>query len=399
MPDAARIGDLVEHALPPGLMPGPASPDVIIGYKPAWRGLPAAMVAGLQAAKDASDKTIETAEKATLAAAGTPGAPAAKTAEETTKATAATTMGTAISSAASSSGADTHTCAKPLPIPPHGPGVVIDGSKTVFINYLPACRKGDHVLEAVGPPNEIKMGEPTVIIGDDGDGSAAPPSPASGGGAVEGDGDGGDGGGGGGSGPSQGTAQGQAMSGARAAGAPFCQRCAEAAAARERAQAEGGSGGSGSGDSEGGASGGGASDGGGSSGGGKAAPPPKPQSTAQQKKFDLDAFLKAVNSHDHSAGAGTAGIIMQPMPKLTDPMMTIHASTFYSIHWHYSAGRKSTTSAPSPLIPEAQIKNSDGSFNPEAFIKLFNQHTHYDTGISKSTGPPKAPLDIKKFMK
>jgi len=101
---------------------------------------------------------------ATLAAAGTPGLPAAKAAEETTKATAATTMGSTITSAAG--GADIHTCATLLPAPPHGPGVVITGSMTVLINNLPACRQGDTILEAVGPPNTISMGLPTVIIGD-----------------------------------------------------------------------------------------------------------------------------------------------------------------------------------------------------------------------------------------
>ncbi len=130
---------------------------------PAWRGVPAAAAAMLQAAKQASDTAIKTAEAATLAAAGTPGAPAAKAAEETTKATCAASMGSAITSAAG--GADIHTCSTPLPVPPHGPGVVINGSATVIINGLPAARQGDTVLEAVGPPNSISMGCPTVIIG------------------------------------------------------------------------------------------------------------------------------------------------------------------------------------------------------------------------------------------
>ena len=98
-----------------------------------------------------------------MAAAGTPGAPAAKAAEEATKAAAAAAMGSAITSAAG--GADIHACTTPLPIPPHGPGVVIDGSATVLINNLPACRQGDTILEAVGPPNKIAMGLATVIIG------------------------------------------------------------------------------------------------------------------------------------------------------------------------------------------------------------------------------------------
>ena len=46
-----------------------------------------------------------------------------------------------------------------------GIGVVIDGSVTVLINGLPACRAGDTIIEALGPPNKIVMGLPTVIIG------------------------------------------------------------------------------------------------------------------------------------------------------------------------------------------------------------------------------------------
>lgn len=160
---AARITDNVAHPLPPVLTPGPGSPTVLIGFLPAWRGILAAAAPALQAAKQTSDIAIKTAEAATMAAAGTPGLPAAKAAEETVKATAASTMGSMITSAAA--GADIHMCATPLPIPPHGPGVVIDGSTTVMINNLPACRMGDTILEAVGPPNKIVKGEMTVLIG------------------------------------------------------------------------------------------------------------------------------------------------------------------------------------------------------------------------------------------
>jgi uncharacterized Zn-binding protein involved in type VI secretion len=117
----------------------------------------------LQAAKQVSDTAIKVAEAATVAAAGTPGAPVAKAAEEATKAAAAAQMGSMITSMAG--GADIHTCATPLPIPPHGPGVVIDGSQTVLINGLQASRMGDTILEAVGPPNKIVKGEMTVLIG------------------------------------------------------------------------------------------------------------------------------------------------------------------------------------------------------------------------------------------
>lgn len=161
---AARIFDPVAHPSPGVLMPGPGSPDVLIGGKPAWRGVPAGTAASLGAAKVTSDAAIKAAEAATLAAAGTPGYGAAKAAEETTKATAAASMGSTITSMAG--GADIHACTTPLPIPPHGPGVVIDGSPTVLINGLPACRQGDTVLEPVGPPDKIVLGLQTVIIGD-----------------------------------------------------------------------------------------------------------------------------------------------------------------------------------------------------------------------------------------
>ncbi|MBV9763683.1 MAG: PAAR domain-containing protein [Acidobacteriaceae bacterium] len=160
---AARVTDLVAHPLPPMLSPGPGSPNVLIGFLPPWRGVLAAAAAALQAAKQVSDAVIQTAEAATAAAAGTPGAPAAYAAEQATKAACLAQMGSMISSAAA--GADIHMCTTPLPVPPHGPGVVIDGSATVLINNLPACRLGDTVLEAIGPPNKIAKGEPTVIIG------------------------------------------------------------------------------------------------------------------------------------------------------------------------------------------------------------------------------------------
>lgn len=159
---AARITDNVAHPLPPVLTPGPGSMNVLIGFLPAWRGMPLAAVAALQAAKTAADTTIKSLEAATAAATG-PALPAAKAAEEAGKAAALASMSSAITSAAG--GADIHMCATPLPIPPHGPGVVIDGSATVMINNLPACRLGDTILEAIGPPNKIVKGEMTVIIG------------------------------------------------------------------------------------------------------------------------------------------------------------------------------------------------------------------------------------------
>lgn len=163
---AARVFDPVVHVTPGTLMPGPGSLNVIIGKKPAWRGVTAAVAGGLQAAKAASDARVTAYQAATLAAAGTPGAPAAKAAEEAGKAAEAAAMSAMISGAAA--GADIHMCVhmSPVPLPPpHGPGVVIDGSQTVLINGLPACRVGDTILEAFGPPDKIVMGEPTVVIG------------------------------------------------------------------------------------------------------------------------------------------------------------------------------------------------------------------------------------------
>jgi len=159
---AARLTDPTAHMMTP-LAPGPGSLNVMIGFLPAWRGVPLAAAGALQAAKTASEVRIKAAEAATLAAAGTPGAPAAKAAEETLKAAEATAMASTITSMAG--GADIHMCPMPLPIPPHGPGVVIDGSTTVMINNLPACRVGDTILEAIGPPNKIAMGCMQVLIG------------------------------------------------------------------------------------------------------------------------------------------------------------------------------------------------------------------------------------------
>src|SRR5690606_3524043 len=157
---AARILDNVAHPLPPVLTPGPGSSNVLIGFLPAWRGIPAAAAAALQAAKQASDITIQAAEAATTAAAGTPGAPAAYAAEQAAKTAALAALSSMISGMAGMS--DIHACTTPSPVPPHGPGVVIDGSATVLINNMPACRLGDTIIEPLGPPNKIVKGETTV---------------------------------------------------------------------------------------------------------------------------------------------------------------------------------------------------------------------------------------------
>ena len=168
MPPAARVADPTGHG-PPLL--GAGCPTVLIANMPAWRaiGNPGAMAA-VNSQKTTWDVTIKAAEAATLAAAGTPGLPAAKAAEEATKAAAAAAMSAAMMSAMAAGGGpggppDLHTCPVPLPIPPHGPGMVPQGSTTVKIGGLPAARQGDQLIEALGPPNSITMGCPTVVIG------------------------------------------------------------------------------------------------------------------------------------------------------------------------------------------------------------------------------------------
>lgn len=178
----ARLGDPVMHPAPP-VLTGPPAVTVLIGGQPAWKGIPLALGPGLQLAQQATESAIKVAENiaiaaqaAAVAAAGTPGAPAAvaaaaaaRLAAETLKASSAASMGAGIAAAAAG-GASIHTCATPWPIPPHGPGVVIDGSPTVLINNMPACRMLDTIVEAIGPPSKIMMGFPTVIVGNSGSG-------------------------------------------------------------------------------------------------------------------------------------------------------------------------------------------------------------------------------------
>jgi hypothetical protein len=176
---AARLTDPVVHPTPPALTGAPPALTVQIANLPAWKGVPLAAGAGLmgtQAAAQATLQNLETAaliaEAAAVAAAGTPGAPAAVTAAttarvlaETTKLSTAASMGASINAMAAAGGASVHACIMLWPIPPHGPGVVIDGSATVSIENAPACRMGDTIVEAIGPPNKIVMGCMTVIIG------------------------------------------------------------------------------------------------------------------------------------------------------------------------------------------------------------------------------------------
>ena len=176
---AARIADPVAHPLPPVLTGGPPAFTVLIGFMPAWKGVPLGAGAALQAAKQVSEAVVQTAENAANAASGTPAGPPARVAAEAAKTAAVAAMGAAISAAAGG-GASLHACTTPWPAVPHGPGVVIDGSPTVMIENMPACRLGDTIIEAIGPPNKITMGCPTVIIGDSGSGSSVNVEPMAG---------------------------------------------------------------------------------------------------------------------------------------------------------------------------------------------------------------------------
>lgn len=166
MPPAARITDLVVHPLPPVLTGGPTAINVIIGFLPAWRGIGAAVAAGLSSGKIESEKNIKKAELVTEAAkkVGNPMAiSAAELNEKKVKFEEQAKMAATILAAAAMT--DIHNCATFPPLPIHGPGVDIKPSKTVFIKGMPAARMGDEILEAIGPPNFIAMGCPTVIIG------------------------------------------------------------------------------------------------------------------------------------------------------------------------------------------------------------------------------------------
>lgn len=161
---AARITDPVAHPLPPALTGSPGSSNVIISNLPAWRGLPAAAAADLM---KAVKESVENIAKADAKAAEAP-SPVTQANALETKVDEAKKMAEMIAGFAAM-GVDIHSCVTPLlppiPLPIHGPGVVINGSATVLINGLPASRQGDMLQEAIGPPNSIVTGCSTVLIG------------------------------------------------------------------------------------------------------------------------------------------------------------------------------------------------------------------------------------------
>ncbi|MBK8268664.1 MAG: PAAR domain-containing protein [Planctomycetes bacterium] len=215
MPNAARKTDTTAHGLP--LSPGPGSPDIDIGFLPAWRALPSSVGASVEAASNAMDSLIGTstltpanaakpladiakalAESAanaavegnpsaigptvtalislnttnvalttawTSASAAPGGQPAANTAYTQGIKAAAAGAATAVFSSVGAM-ADMHNCSVVVPPMPHGPGLVTKGSKSVIFNNLPAARQNDQVMEACGGADPIQMGCTTVEIGD-----------------------------------------------------------------------------------------------------------------------------------------------------------------------------------------------------------------------------------------
>jgi uncharacterized Zn-binding protein involved in type VI secretion len=133
---AARVGDMTAH------------------------GSPAAQAAMLaQKIAEGAEKIAEAGAKVT-AASGTPAAPAAVADFNKTVIDAASEAAALMTSFM----ADLHTCPVVKLVVPDGAGVVINGSQTVLINGLAACRIGDIIQETTSV-NSIAMGEMTVLVG------------------------------------------------------------------------------------------------------------------------------------------------------------------------------------------------------------------------------------------
>ena len=151
---AARLFDLTAHGTV--LKPGTASPNVLIGGKPAWRGLSPAAAAALAVLIAKIMRSVAQFTSATSSNNAVVAGDALKRMSDD--------IPQALQIMLS---ADQHTCEMlllpPIP-PPHGPGVVINGSVTVLINGQPACRQGDIIQETISV-NTIAIGDPTVLIG------------------------------------------------------------------------------------------------------------------------------------------------------------------------------------------------------------------------------------------
>lgn len=156
---AARLGDMTAHGSP--LAGSPGSLNVLIGNRPAWRGISAAQAAQLARVIAEGAQNIAEANARMTAAAGTPAGPAAVADFNRTVMDAAASAASTIAGFAP---ADIHACPIVKLVVPDGAGVVINGSQTVLINGLAACRMGDTIQETTSV-NSIAAGEFTVLVG------------------------------------------------------------------------------------------------------------------------------------------------------------------------------------------------------------------------------------------
>ncbi len=215
MPPAARLTDVTDHG--PTLNTGPCSPDVDIGDQPAWRALPEDDWSGIEDAtssmkemhqmpaltpemarpylNDAEEGLEDASELAAShgepAAAAVTAAAFAELVSQDAMLTAqyraeepidkqmamenyaegihdASQIAAALAVEVIGKLADQTVCPQVWIIVPHGPGVITKGSKTVFINDLPASREEDVLYEAIGGPDPVAQREQSVIIGDEG---------------------------------------------------------------------------------------------------------------------------------------------------------------------------------------------------------------------------------------
>ena len=156
MPAAARLTDITVHG--GVLVPGPGSPNVLIGNLPAWRAMsPAAVAAFLELMA----KILANVSKLSTALSSNNVPAAAKVTKDL--------VGQVSQAMSMIAAMDKNTCPTLLLViagPPHGMGVMIGGSTTVTINGLPAGRVGDMIQEILCPiPNFVAVGLPTVLIG------------------------------------------------------------------------------------------------------------------------------------------------------------------------------------------------------------------------------------------
>ncbi len=212
MPHPARVMDQCAHPTPNFLAPGPGSSNIMIGFMPAWRAMPAEMdqavvnlsrtverilaapnlnpaaaageIAALKqdmtnlggatgpkvaAAAGSAGGAFDTTNAAlsatwTSASAAPGGQPAADLAYTQGVQAAAAAAATAVFSSMSGGGPDMHLCSTPSPPIPHGPGFAVYGSPTIVINGLPLAREGDSIAEAAGGMNKITKGYAQVNV-------------------------------------------------------------------------------------------------------------------------------------------------------------------------------------------------------------------------------------------